>query len=417
MTSWLYLILTCIQGLTSQWLKPQKVSFLLQSFWVLYAMLTPQGIHMHVADNLPSVLAGWGGFFLGIVPPGAIVAALKAAAASAAVTGAAVGTVEGVKLGRKKMQHTTVDEGESLESVSNAYKQMFSAEGLKEYLQTWGPFFKSYKENRTDFSIEEQPDEEIELVDEETIKDVQEEVKDTGFELKSLNPPVPIAAAVMLFRTLPTCITLMIGVTSIIVNAMRGRFKIGMLGIPLTMLPLAISELIVLVRKVGVRQTLRGGFTKAYQNHVSEKYDDGMSIILWQSPTMLNAWTRAVSLDDNKETLMEDIKQAPRAFFNPDEETMSQTPPLTKHVLTQLVFSVIIDAIGSSSYAVPGLGELTDLIWAPISGFMLHRMVSYYFEPRFVKLIFTHYSMEFHRFRGWECLKKYCRSRIGFQQQ
>lgn len=33
-----------------------------------------------------------------------------------------------------------------------------------------------------------------------------------------------------------------------------------------------------------------------------------------------------------------------------------------------LLFCMIMDAIGCLTYAVPGLGELGDIVWAPVSG-------------------------------------------------
>lgn len=40
----------------------------------------------------------------------------------------------------------------------------------------------------------------------------------------------------------------------------------------------------------------------------------------------------------------------------------------------QLMLSLLFDAIGMFSYALPFLGEFADFAWAPISGFMLARM-------------------------------------------
>lgn len=35
---------------------------------------------------------------------------------------------------------------------------------------------------------------------------------------------------------------------------------------------------------------------------------------------------------------------------------------------------ILMDLIGCASYAVPGLGELSDVIWAPISALIFYRM-------------------------------------------
>jgi hypothetical protein len=38
------------------------------------------------------------------------------------------------------------------------------------------------------------------------------------------------------------------------------------------------------------------------------------------------------------------------------------------------VLSVLIDLIGMSSYALPGVGELGDLGWAPISALLIYKL-------------------------------------------
>lgn len=40
----------------------------------------------------------------------------------------------------------------------------------------------------------------------------------------------------------------------------------------------------------------------------------------------------------------------------------------------KLVLSIIFDLIGYASYGIPLLAELTDIVWAPIAGFLLARM-------------------------------------------
>ena len=35
-----------------------------------------------------------------------------------------------------------------------------------------------------------------------------------------------------------------------------------------------------------------------------------------------------------------------------------------------IVFCIIMDAIGCASFAIPGLGEFSDVIWAPVSAFI-----------------------------------------------
>lgn len=40
---------------------------------------------------------------------------------------------------------------------------------------------------------------------------------------------------------------------------------------------------------------------------------------------------------------------------------------------TSLLFCIVMDLVGYATYAVPGLGEFADIIWAPISGFIFYK--------------------------------------------
>lgn len=40
----------------------------------------------------------------------------------------------------------------------------------------------------------------------------------------------------------------------------------------------------------------------------------------------------------------------------------------------RLIISIIVDIIGMGSYAVPGVGEITDLGWAPIQFFIVRQL-------------------------------------------
>ena len=41
---------------------------------------------------------------------------------------------------------------------------------------------------------------------------------------------------------------------------------------------------------------------------------------------------------------------------------------------TILIISLILDAIGMVSYLFPGVGEMTDAVWAPISGWLMTKL-------------------------------------------
>lgn len=41
------------------------------------------------------------------------------------------------------------------------------------------------------------------------------------------------------------------------------------------------------------------------------------------------------------------------------------------NIWTKLIFSIFIDLIGMVSYLLPGIGEVWDVIWGAISGFLI----------------------------------------------
>lgn len=54
------------------------------------------------------------------------------------------------------------------------------------------------------------------------------------------------------------------------------------------------------------------------------------------------------------------------------EEVSTINPKNTKK--RDLFLSILFDAIGYLSYAVPFFGEISDLVWAPIAGIILLKM-------------------------------------------
>jgi hypothetical protein len=40
----------------------------------------------------------------------------------------------------------------------------------------------------------------------------------------------------------------------------------------------------------------------------------------------------------------------------------------------KLLLSILFDSIGLLSFVIPGIGEFSDVIWAPISGYLLYNM-------------------------------------------
>ncbi|CAM1333206.1 hypothetical protein [Tenacibaculum aestuariivivum] len=40
----------------------------------------------------------------------------------------------------------------------------------------------------------------------------------------------------------------------------------------------------------------------------------------------------------------------------------------------KLAISILLDIVGLISYTIPGLGELTDIVWAPASAYLMTKM-------------------------------------------
>lgn len=56
-------------------------------------------------------------------------------------------------------------------------------------------------------------------------------------------------------------------------------------------------------------------------------------------------------------------------IIKPKTKTKNQT---SKFGL--LALSILFDAIGMLSFAIPGIGEFSDVIWAPISALLVYKM-------------------------------------------
>ncbi len=53
------------------------------------------------------------------------------------------------------------------------------------------------------------------------------------------------------------------------------------------------------------------------------------------------------------------------------EISPSSTPLLQQHKTRNLVLGIVFDLIGTMSFAIPVLGEFSDVVWAPVSGFLM----------------------------------------------
>ncbi|MCE2612042.1 hypothetical protein LVD13_03595 [Flavobacteriaceae bacterium D16] len=45
-----------------------------------------------------------------------------------------------------------------------------------------------------------------------------------------------------------------------------------------------------------------------------------------------------------------------------------------QHKWRNLIFGLLLDGIGMLSFVIPGIGEFSDIIWAPVSGWLMTRM-------------------------------------------
>lgn len=56
------------------------------------------------------------------------------------------------------------------------------------------------------------------------------------------------------------------------------------------------------------------------------------------------------------------------------EEVQIHTKLSTSAKTTKLLLGIVFDLVGMISYLFPGIAETIDIVWAPISGFLLTKM-------------------------------------------
>ena len=56
------------------------------------------------------------------------------------------------------------------------------------------------------------------------------------------------------------------------------------------------------------------------------------------------------------------------------QEIQIETKARPNYKMAKLIIGIFLDLIGMASYLLPGLGEFTDIIWAPIGAFILAMM-------------------------------------------
>jgi len=54
-----------------------------------------------------------------------------------------------------------------------------------------------------------------------------------------------------------------------------------------------------------------------------------------------------------------------------------------KSKMKKLIFGLLFDAIGMLSFAVPVIGEFSDMVWAPLAGYLVSKM----YAEKFGKMV------------------------------
>jgi hypothetical protein len=47
---------------------------------------------------------------------------------------------------------------------------------------------------------------------------------------------------------------------------------------------------------------------------------------------------------------------------------------MVDHKYKKLLISILLDGVGMISFIIPGIGEFTDIIWAPIAAFLILKL-------------------------------------------
>lgn len=206
--------------------------------------------------------------------------------------------------------------------------------------------------------------------------------------LKEINPPVPVAIAIAIIRAVPTLIVFLlvelIGVYHVAVK----KEPTKQVFFPMTLLPFVIAELFSLFKRVGVKR----GFTSAYRMGITGLETDGMSILLWQSPKQLAIWNQFKQADSRIGDISQAMFSSPKSLLFPSEEYIGSAPNPDRQVWIKLIGSFVIDFIGVSTFAIPGMGEAFDVVWAPISGLIIQQV---YGSPGFAFMGFAEEILPF----------------------
>ena len=208
--------------------------------------------------------------------------------------------------------------------------------------------------------------------------------------LLHINPPIGVAVVIAFIRAVPTLIVFLMAELIAIFHLVRGTGKMNGVAFPVMLLPFALAEIFTLVRQVGFSKGLKSIYRLSLNADT-----DGLSILLWRSPKLLATWNQFKQADNRLSSIggnLMSVLMYPKQILFPSEEAIAMAPPLEPQVFMKLVSSIVIDIIGVSTFAVPGVGELLDVMWAPVSGFIINQV---YGSPGFAFMGFAEEILPF----------------------
>jgi len=201
-------------------------------------------------------------------------------------------------------------------------------------------------------------------------KDLFSSLEEAGVKIQHLSPPIPVSIALVALKMTPTCLILWFSLVNFLFSLVSGSFKPGLLLFPMILIPFATKFL-------GIGK--RGWTAGTILSSISNDYTDGMSLLLHDSPRALDIWQKIAYINDtvkgvSKEELVDALVESPKHYFNPSEETIANAPDFSGWIAAKLVISLIIDFLGVLSVGVPVIGEVLDVAWAPVSGYIIHSL-------------------------------------------
>jgi hypothetical protein len=419
-------ILVNVLGVLSPaWLKPAKIVFVMQTFWVLQVLITNRGIPRTVSSTqqqmvqlwpfLSTTIMGWGSLILSSMPDDAVVNASRAAMQAALLTGGTAATAITIKnkviatnhhhpssstaavaaavvaadggggAGSNNMplllEHSdsTMINNEDVRMITSTIgniKPEDLSNALQWLVETSDVAFKSAKSGLT--TLEEIHNQVGGGQDTTTITTTNNKATKTPLALSlllNLNPPLWAAIPVTIIRAVPTVLVFIIAELVAVFHILAGHGIENALGVPLILLPFALAELFSVFQAIGIRRGFR-----AVLNATHTFETDGMQLLLWQSPKLLAAWIQFKQADEMLSGMGGNLLSllfAPKRFLFPSEELIELAPELDGVILGKLLGSGVIDVIGVATFAIPVLGELFDILWAPVSGILINQIYGY----------------------------------------